>query len=120
DQLIDDLMVPDKLITAKLGIVFKDTARDWYQEKRKEVGSLTWPEWKIKIEERFGNDVWKNKMEEAFLKDKFNPAIHTDSLAWALKQKKRIKAFAPESTPRRICDKILFRMDADISTQVRS
>ncbi|KAG0139138.1 hypothetical protein CROQUDRAFT_55133, partial [Cronartium quercuum f. sp. fusiforme G11] len=57
DQLIDDLMVPDKLITSKLGIVFKDTARDWYQRKRKEVGSLTWPEWKIKIEEESGNHI---------------------------------------------------------------
>ncbi|KAG0147265.1 hypothetical protein CROQUDRAFT_480862 [Cronartium quercuum f. sp. fusiforme G11] len=59
-------------------------------------------------------------MEEAFLKDKFNPAIYIDCLAWALRQKKRIKAFAPESTTRRICDKILFRLDAEISTQVRS
>ncbi|KAG0139085.1 hypothetical protein CROQUDRAFT_55231, partial [Cronartium quercuum f. sp. fusiforme G11] len=120
DQVMDDLMIPDKLITSKLGIVFTDTARDWYQEKRKEIGSCTWKEWKIHIEERFGNDVWKNKMEENFLKDKFNPAIHTDCLTWALKQKKRIQAFAPESTAKRICDKILFRIDAEISTQVRS
>ena len=47
--------MPDILVTSKLSIVFTGMAREWYIEKRKETGSITWPEWKEAIEERFGN-----------------------------------------------------------------
>ena len=35
-------------------------------------------------------------MEETFLKDNFNPAVHKDALVWALKQKKGIRAMTPD------------------------
>ena len=112
--------MPDILITSKLALVFSGVAREWYIEKRRDTGSLSWKKWKEAIEERFGTDTWKNQLEEAFLNDNFNPAYHRDCLAWAIKQKKRIRAFSPDSTSKRIVEKILFRMGGDIRNSVRS
>ena len=120
DQLKEENMMPDILITSKLALVFSGVAREWYIEKRRDTGSLSWDQWKEAIEERFGTDTWKNQLEEAFLNDNFNPAYHRDCLAWAIKQKKRIRAFSPDSTSKRIVEKILFRMGGDIRNSVRS
>ena len=120
DQLKEENMMPDILITSKLALVFSGVAREWYIEKRRDTGSMSWDQWKQAIEERFGTDTWKNQLEEAFLNDNFNPAYHKDCLIWAIKQKKRIRAFSPDSSSKRIVEKILFRMNGDIRNSVRS
>ena len=58
-------------------------------------------------------------MEETFLKDNFNPAVHKDALVWALKQKKRIRAMIPDISSRKIVEKILYRMDGDVRNAVK-
>ena len=120
DQLKEENMMPDILITSKLALVFSGVAREWYIEKRRDTGSLSWDQWKEAIEERFGTDTWKNQLEEAVLNDNFNPAYHRDCLAGEIEQKKRIRAFSPESTSKRIVEKMLFRMGGDIRNSVRS
>ena len=101
-QTIEEQGMPDKLVTSKLSIVLTGIAREWYIEKRKETGPMPWSGWKSALEARFGTDQWRNNMEETFLKDKFNPAVHKDALVWALKQKKRIRAMTPDISSRKI------------------
>lgn len=70
---------------------------------------MTWEQWKKGLEDRYGTDTWKNQMEEAFLNDKFILSYHKDFLTWAIRQKKRIRTFSPESTSNRIVEKIFFQ-----------
>ena len=55
-------------------------------------------DWVKSMHYGFGTDSWRNQVEEAFRKDKFNPNIHKDAVTWALRQKKGVKAFAPKCT----------------------
>ena len=100
DQTVQEQGMPDKLVTAKLSLVLTGVARDWYVEKRKDTGSMTWPEWKEAIQSRFGTDEWRNQMEERFRAGDFNPIVHKDCIVWALKQKRRLRAFDPDIRPK--------------------
>ena len=73
DQVRTTMNPPDVLITSKLSLVFKGTARQWLVDVIKEDTpyNKTWDEWKEAIQSRFGNSQWKNKMERAFMADYF-------------------------------------------------
>ena len=93
DQTVAEFEIPDKLVTAKLSIVLKGLARNWYVEKRKDQGKMSWAEVKEAMKKRFGTNIWRNKMEETYLHDNFKKSSNIDCLTWALNQKKRIRAF---------------------------
>ncbi|KAG0145687.1 hypothetical protein CROQUDRAFT_45436, partial [Cronartium quercuum f. sp. fusiforme G11] len=120
DLIIADLKMPEELVTAKLGLIYEGLARQWYLKVRSDMGPMSWPQWKIQIENRFGTDAWKHNMEEAFMRDTFNPSIHKSSLQWSLQKKKRIQAFDPDSSTKRIIEKILFRMDGTVRNAIKS
>ena len=67
DQVKEEFEMPDKLITAKLSLVLTGTAKEWYTEKRKDAGAMPWEHWRTALEDRFGTDAWRNKMEETLL-----------------------------------------------------
>ncbi|KAG0140472.1 hypothetical protein CROQUDRAFT_53191 [Cronartium quercuum f. sp. fusiforme G11] len=119
DLIIADLQMPEELVTAKLGLIFEGLARQWYLEIRSDIGPMSWSQWKTEIEKRFGTDTWKHQMEEKFMRDNFNPSIHKSFLDWSLQQKKRIQAFDPDSSTRRIIEKILFKWMALSETPLK-
>ncbi|KAG0139974.1 hypothetical protein CROQUDRAFT_23554, partial [Cronartium quercuum f. sp. fusiforme G11] len=120
DRIKNTMHMPDELIVAKLTIVFEKVARTWLLETMEDEGEKTWEEWKTAIRARFGTDIWRDKMEQAFNKNRYNPIYHTDVVKWATDQKQRIKAFAPESSKRKIIDRMLWKINGDIRNNVLS
>jgi hypothetical protein len=85
DQLRTTMNPPDVLITSKLSLVFKGTARQWLLDVMKEDApyTKTWEEWKEAIQSRFGNSQWKNNMERSFMADYYKPETAQDCVKWA-------------------------------------
>ncbi|KAG0140393.1 hypothetical protein CROQUDRAFT_21138, partial [Cronartium quercuum f. sp. fusiforme G11] len=121
DKVADKMGMPDKLIEAKLTIVFEGVAREGLFEVMDEEGdNMTWAECKEAIQNRFGTEPWRERMEQSFNKNKFNPNYHNDIVKWATKQKQKLKAFAPDISKKKIIDRILWKTPGDIRNNVLS
>ncbi|KAG0139311.1 hypothetical protein CROQUDRAFT_54890, partial [Cronartium quercuum f. sp. fusiforme G11] len=116
DILANKMGMPDELITSKLMLVFKGVAKDWLLETMEDDPDMAWPQWKEAMQDRFGTDAWRDKMEQAF--NKYNPLLNPDMIAWATQQKKRLKAFDPAASTRKIIENILWKTSGDIRNNV--
>lgn len=55
--------IPDEFITEQLSLVFTGVAKEWFTEKRKDIGAISWEQCFMALEDRVGTDIWRNKME---------------------------------------------------------
>ena len=66
-----------------------------------------------RMERSHRRKIWKPgngrmRWKKLFLMTIFDPMKHKDCLQWALRQKKRIRAFSPGISSQKIVDKIIF------------
>lgn len=119
DQIKIDMHVPDTLIMSKLSIVFTGLAKLWFQEKRREVGRLSWQEWKEAMIERFGTRKWRRKMQIAFEKDYYSIKNNAEPVKWLVTQRRRLQAAQPDITKEDMMDKILEKCPGDLDHAIR-
>ncbi|KAI8446925.1 hypothetical protein BY996DRAFT_4594368, partial [Phakopsora pachyrhizi] len=91
----------------------------WYLNMRQEYGQQPWNWWKEQILSKFDTPAWSWKMQTLFEKDYFKPG--TDNVQkWKTRQRQRLMAFAPNSTPYRIKQKILRQCGGNLAHSIKS
>ncbi|MBW0527046.1 hypothetical protein O181_066761 [Austropuccinia psidii MF-1] len=66
DIIKEDFELPDRLVTARLNILFTRSSHRWYIKLRPANGHQSWTWWKAQIINKWANDAWIFKVEKAF------------------------------------------------------
>ncbi|MBW0577337.1 hypothetical protein O181_117052 [Austropuccinia psidii MF-1] len=95
DMIKEDFELPYRLVTERFDTLFTRSAHRWYIKLREAYGHQSWTWWKAQIINKWSNDAWRVKVENAFESAKFN-ADKDQSLPWLCKQKDRLTALYPD------------------------
>ncbi|MBW0559679.1 hypothetical protein O181_099394 [Austropuccinia psidii MF-1] len=91
DMIKEEFELPERLVTARLNILFTKSAHRWYIKLRQAHGHQSWTWWKTQIINQWAKDSWRLKVETAFESAKFN-ADKYKALPWFHQQKDKLTA----------------------------
>ncbi|MBW0535482.1 hypothetical protein O181_075197 [Austropuccinia psidii MF-1] len=119
DMLQEEYAIQDELITARLHSLFEKTAKIWYYGIRQTNGKNTWSWCKQEIINKWENDSWSYKIENAFENSFFDPD-KDKPLTWFLKQVERLNALYPEMSQKMVHMKILKKCRGELEHSLKS
>ncbi|KAI7943140.1 hypothetical protein MJO29_012984 [Puccinia striiformis f. sp. tritici] len=118
DMFQEDFELKDTQITGKLCTILQYSAKKWFLLVRQESGKQSWAWWKNQIHQKWGNDAWRFRMEEAFDKSHFEPGT-SKPLLWFSKQKDRLSAIFPDMSQTGLHERILKKCGGDLEHAVK-
>ncbi|MBW0576509.1 hypothetical protein O181_116224 [Austropuccinia psidii MF-1] len=88
-MLQEDFNIPDEIIVGKLHSLFTRTAKKLYYKMRQDHGNHDWSWWKSEVINKWTNNSWRFKMEDAF-ESSISNSEKDKPLTWCFKQKDRL------------------------------
>ncbi|MBW0580393.1 hypothetical protein O181_120108 [Austropuccinia psidii MF-1] len=119
DILQEDFNIPDEIIVGKLHCLFTRTAKKWYHKMRIDHGRHDWPWWKSEVINKWANNSWRFRMENAFESAIFN-SEKVKALTWFFKKKDRLSDLYPDMSDTIINMKILRKCGGELEHAIKS
>ncbi|MBW0557318.1 hypothetical protein O181_097033 [Austropuccinia psidii MF-1] len=119
DMIKEDFELPERLVTARVNTLFTRSAHRWYIKLRHAYGHQSWTWWKTQIINKWANDSWRFKVEEAFESAKFNSGKEK-ALPLFCQQKDRLTELYPDMSEFMIHREILRQCGGDLNNAVKS
>ncbi|MBW0590607.1 hypothetical protein O181_130322 [Austropuccinia psidii MF-1] len=112
-MLQEGYAIPEELITARLHSLFEKSGKRWYYGIRQTNCKNTWSWWRQEIINKWANDSWRYKIENALEHSFFDPD-KDKPLTWFLKQVERLNALYPEMSQKMVHKKILKKFGGEL------
>ncbi|MBW0548789.1 hypothetical protein O181_088504 [Austropuccinia psidii MF-1] len=119
DMLQEDFHIPDEIIVGKLNSLFTRTAMKWYYKMIMAHRKHDWSWWKSEVINKWANNSWSFRMENAFENAIFN-SDKDKSLTWFFKKKDRLSALHPDMSETMINMKILIKCGGELEHAIKS